>query len=107
VAAALRQAGHDALTIHGQRLTGRPDLDVAAVCRAEGRVLVTLDTDFASIRRYPPAQHRGLIVLRLAHQDKPYVVGFMPIIVGLLEHEPIDGHLWIVEEGRVRVRGSQ
>ena len=45
VADALRQAGHDALTVHDQQLTGRPDLDVAAVCRAEGRVLVSLDTD--------------------------------------------------------------
>src|SRR5690242_10632825 len=94
VADALRQAGHDALTVHDQRLMGRSDLDIAAVCRAEGRILVTLDTDFANIQRYPPAEYRGLIVLRLAHQDKPYVVGFMPVIVGLLEHEPIDKHLW-------------
>jgi hypothetical protein len=38
--------------------------------------------------------------------DKLYVLGFMPIVIRLLEHEPIDRHLWIVEEGRVRVRGS-
>ena len=67
---------------------------------------MTLDTDFANIQRYPPSEYRGLIVLRLAHQDKPYVVGFVPIIIGLLEQEPIDGQLWIVEEGRVRVRGA-
>ncbi len=74
VAEALRLAGHDALTVHDQRLTGRPDAELADVCRAEGRVLVTLDTDFANIQRYPPAQHHGLIVMRLARQDEPYVL---------------------------------
>jgi hypothetical protein len=69
-------------------------------------VLVTLDTDFANIQRYPPAQHHGLIVMRLARQDKPYVLAFMPVIVGLLEREVIAGQLWIVEEGRVRIRGG-
>jgi predicted nuclease of predicted toxin-antitoxin system len=104
VALALQKAGHDATTVREQRLSGRSDQDVAAVCRNEGRILVTLDTDFANIQRYPPSQFPGLIVLRLGHQDKPYVLGLMPTIVSLLEHEPIDGHLWIVEEGRIRVR---
>jgi hypothetical protein len=89
--------------VHDQRLTGSPDGELADVCRAEGRVLVTLDTDFANIQRYPPAQHHGLIVLRLARQDKP----FMSVIVGLLEREAIAGQLWIVEEGRVRIRGGE
>jgi DNA-binding PucR family transcriptional regulator len=47
VAEALRQAEHDALTVQEQRLTGRPDAELADVCRAEGRMLVTLDTDFS------------------------------------------------------------
>ena len=28
----LRDAGHDALSIHDQRMVGQPDLQVAAVC---------------------------------------------------------------------------
>jgi predicted nuclease of predicted toxin-antitoxin system len=104
VAEALQAAGHDAATVHGQRLTGRPDLDVAAACRGEGRVLVTLDTDFANVQRYPPSEYPGLIVLRLAHQDKPYVLSQMPVVIALLQHEPIHGRLWIVEEARVRIR---
>jgi predicted nuclease of predicted toxin-antitoxin system len=104
VAEALQAAGHDAATVHGQRLTGRPDLDVAGACRDEGRVLVTLDTDFANVQRYPPSAYPGFIVLRVAHQDKPYVLAQMPVIIALLEREPIDRRLWIVEEARVRIR---
>ena len=107
VAEVLRQAGHDALTVHDQRLTGHADDEVAAICRAETRVLVTLDTDFTNIQRYPPADYRGLIVLRLGRQDKPYVLAMMTTVVKLLQSEPIDRQLWIVEDGRVRIRGAQ
>ena len=38
-------------------------VDAAAVCRADGRALITLDTDFGNVRAYPPADHPGIIVL--------------------------------------------
>ena len=36
---------------------GRPDNDIASVCKREGRALITLDLDFGDIRRYPPADY--------------------------------------------------
>ena len=62
IAALLRDAGYEATSIVDQGLGGSADPDIAAVCRHEDRVLVTLDMDFADIRTY---QHSGLIVLRL------------------------------------------
>ena len=53
----LRDAGYDAVTVLEQEMSGETDASVAAVCEQEGRVLVTLDTDFADLRTYPP---RGL-----------------------------------------------
>jgi predicted nuclease of predicted toxin-antitoxin system len=50
----LRLAGFDAMTVVERRLSGAPDARVAAVCHDEGRVLVTLDLDFADIRAHPP-----------------------------------------------------
>ncbi len=50
VATLLSEAGHDATTVLTQRLGGSGDPGIAAVCRAEARALVTLDTDFADIR---------------------------------------------------------
>ena len=46
-------AGHEAHAIVEQSLGGRPDEAVIDVCARETRVLVTLDLDFANIRRYP------------------------------------------------------
>jgi predicted nuclease of predicted toxin-antitoxin system len=80
----LRQAGHDASSVLEQGLGGRADPDVASVCAGEGRGLVTLDVDFANVRRYPPSDHHGLIVLRLGHQDKPHVLSVMRRLIPLL-----------------------
>lgn len=56
VAELLRQAGYAAATVFEQQLGGEADADIASVCQQEGRALVTLDTDFADIRAYPPEQ---------------------------------------------------
>lgn len=100
----LAHVGHDALTIGDQRMIGRPDTDVAAVCRMEGRAVLTLDLDFADIRSYPPADYAGIIVLRLARLDKPRVLSVLQRLLPLLEQEPLVGKLWIVDETSVRVR---
>ena len=50
----LAQAGFDAATVHGQRLTGEADQKIASACQLEQRVLITLDLDFGDIRAYPP-----------------------------------------------------
>lgn len=104
-AEALRRAGHDAATVSQQGLAGESDAQVASVCQGEEHVLVTLDTDFADIRAYPPHQYAGLIVLRLRTQDKPHVLGVLSRLLPLLSTDPPRHHLWIVEEERVRVRG--
>jgi predicted nuclease of predicted toxin-antitoxin system len=49
VAEALRTRGHDASTVHDQKMRGSPDSRLGAVCRAEGRAIVSLDLDFANV----------------------------------------------------------
>lgn len=100
----LRGAGHDAVTVLDQAMGGSSDPNVAVVCQAEDRALITLDTDFADIRTYPPSEHGGLIVLRLRRQDKTHVLDVLRRARPLLETEPVRGRLWIVDEERVRVR---
>ena len=43
------KAGHDAVTVSEQEMTGASDPSIVAVCCSEGRALVTLDMDFADI----------------------------------------------------------
>ena len=44
----LREAGHDAVSVLDQQLGGADDSTVAARCRQEHRVLITLDLDTGS-----------------------------------------------------------
>ena len=73
-------------------------------CQEEGRVLVTLDMDFADIRAYPPSGFPGIIVLRLGRQDRLHVLNVFTRALALLHTDPLEGRLWIVEEDRVRIR---
>ncbi len=106
VAELLRRHGHDALSVIDQQLAGHPDPDVARVCQAEKRALVTLDLDFADMRAYPPGLYSGLVVLRPGMQAIPMILRLVEQMIQLLASEPLDGHLWIVEEQRVRIRGT-
>jgi predicted nuclease of predicted toxin-antitoxin system len=100
----LRGHGLDVATVLEESLGGRPDADIAAVCRAEARALMTLDTDFANIDAYPPADYAGLVVLRLARQDKEHALRVLARLVPHLMNADLAGRLWIVEETRIRER---
>ena len=98
-------AGHDAVTVGEQRMAGQSDVNVATACQHEGRAVVTLDLDFADIRRLSAGRlcrrHRAA-ACRL---EKPRVLSVLHRLLSVLEHEPLAGKLWIVEEASVRVRG--
>jgi predicted nuclease of predicted toxin-antitoxin system len=100
----LAAAGHDALTVQDQQMSGHADSAVTDVCRNEGRALVTLDLDFADIRAYPPADYPGIVVLRLARFDKHRVMLAIQRLSPTLGHEVLAGKLWIVEEAKIRIR---
>ncbi len=73
-AALLVEAGHDAVTLNDQGVGGVEDVELASLCRKEGRAIVTLDLGFGDIRSYPPSEFPGLVVFRLDRQDKPHVI---------------------------------
>jgi hypothetical protein len=50
----LCEAGHDAVTVHDEKLGGADDDDIAPVCQREARAFLTFDLGFSDIRSYPP-----------------------------------------------------
>ena len=100
----LCRAGHDAVTVLDQSMGGATDGRLADLCRAEGRVRVTLDLDFSNIQAYPPSEYAGIIVLRLPHQDKAQVLKSVAMLIPYLSQEPLIGHLWIMDERKIRIR---
>lgn len=100
----LRDAGFEADTVADELLTGAEDSTIAVRSRAEGRVLITLDLDFANIRAYPPAEYAGIIVLRSKRQDKHAVLALLHRVALVLANRAPAGELWIVEPDRIRFR---
>ena len=100
----LTSGGHDALSVVDQGMGGAGDPDVARICISEDRCLITLDTDFSDIRAYPPGSHPGIIVFRLAQQDKRSVLAVSSRLLAALKSQTPDGALWVVDEQRIRVR---
>lgn len=96
--------GHDACTVPAQALTAADDRHLIEVCRREGRALVTLDMDFANPLVYPPARYPGIAVIRTPKRvTASDLQAGLATLARALATEPLAGHLWIVERGRVRV----
>ncbi|MBV8544496.1 MAG: DUF5615 family PIN-like protein [Acidobacteria bacterium] len=102
----LREAGWDATSVVEEDLGGSDDNQINRVCDVEDRILVTFDRGFANIRAYTPAAHPGFIVLRLRSQDKPHVLTVARRVIAALRERELRNELWVVEEGRIRIRLS-
>ena len=102
----LRSVGFVADTVADENLGGAKDETVAAASRLEGRILVTLDLDFANIRAYPPGEHAGIIVLRIKRQDKATVLAYVRRLATALTRRNPVGELWILDGNRIRFRQS-
>jgi predicted nuclease of predicted toxin-antitoxin system len=96
--------GHDAVSVFDQLLSGETDPTVYEVCQNERRTLMTLDLDFANIQAYPPATAAGIVVLRLARQDKARVLEVVTRLIPEFATKRVSRQLWIVEEDRIRIR---
>lgn len=102
--AVFEQAGYDVQTVRQEDLQGTSDHHLYEVCRTEGRCLVTLDLDFADVTRFPPDQAGGTVVIRLPRNPS---LSLLEELVGqflqAMSQMPLEGRLWIVEVGRIRV----
>ena len=103
----LRLAQHEAVTVADQGLSGAHDQQIVHVCAEEQRALVTLDLDFANVTAYPPPKYAGFIVLRLHRQDTVSVLNALRRAIPLVERIPVSQRLWIVDDGRIRVRDEE
>ena len=107
VMASMESVGLDVHTVADEGLCGADDGEVFRRCVAEGRILVTLDLDFADLRAYPPGMHGGIWVLRPPKQTFQAIDALVQAGLRLASIEPAHGRLWIIDERRVRIRGVE
>lgn len=96
-------AGHDVSTIVDQHMAGAADALVYRICADEGRVLVTLDLDFANPFVFDPRPAAGIIVLRLPKMHGPSdVAAVVDQLLLVASDRDVEGALWIVSVRGVR-----
>jgi len=98
-------SGFDVATVAGEGLGGCEDEVLYDACRAEQRILVTLDTDFANPLRFPPEGTAGIVVLR---PPRPLLALLRSSLANVLARitvggEKIADRLWIVEATSIRI----
>jgi predicted nuclease of predicted toxin-antitoxin system len=100
----LREAGHDVATVPEENLCGAEDEALISACQSEKRVLVTLDLDFGNPLLFKPSLYEGIVVIRLPSRSTlSDLTKAIRTLIGGLKTEKIQGELWIVHHGRIRV----
>lgn len=97
------EAGHEAHTVLEEHLSGIQDARLFARCVQEGRVLVTLDLDFSNPLRFSPKGAPGVVVLRPVRTANLHVRALVEAVMPSFSERELNGKLWIVEPGRIRV----
>jgi len=103
----LNGLGHDTLTAADEGLLSRPDTEVAEVSIKEGRMLFTLDVEFADLRKHPPGKHPGIILFRPPSFGPLTVNRFIANFVRATDLEKLESCVAIVEQGRIRIRSPE
>lgn len=96
--------GYDVATTADEQLLSQPDTVVAAAARAEGRVLLTLDIEFADLRKYRPGTHPGIILFRPSSVGPLIVNRLVEDFVRTTNLKALSGCVVVVESTRVRIR---
>jgi predicted nuclease of predicted toxin-antitoxin system len=107
LAAAIQEKGFDGDTVLDETLSGISDDGLFEVCKKSDRVLITLDLDFANPLRFPPRCAPGIMVLRPQNPKLEQVRSLLFNALARLKEESIEGRLWIVEPGRVRIYSAE
>jgi predicted nuclease of predicted toxin-antitoxin system len=101
----LRSLGHDAVSVVELGLSGADDSVVRSKAIESGRILITLDGDFANVLRFPPANTPGVIRFRLHPPTEEAIDTALRFAISHLAQTSLNGKLAVVDERRVRIRG--
>ena len=100
----LTRFGHDVKTAADEKVLSQPDRMIGAAAQREGRMLLTLDLEFADLRKYPPGEHPGVFLFRPKTFGPLSVNRFVEQFVRDAELEMLSGCVVVVDPDRVRIR---
>jgi len=103
----LTRIGHDVVTAADENLLSRSDTEIATAALREKRMLLTLDLEFADLRKYPPGSHPGIILFRPPSFGPLSVNKFIIDFVNSADLSELTSCVAIVDPVNVRVRSPE
>lgn len=100
----LQALSYDVMTAADESLLGHSDEVLGNAAKQEGRMILTLDLDFADIRKHPPGSHPGVILFRPSSLGPLSVNHMIGQFVENNNLQDFAGCLVVVDESRIRVR---
>lgn len=100
----LEELGHDVDSVRDEGLVGFADSNILAAAKRDMRVFLTMDKGIADVRRYPPSQYAGIVLLRPGRSGREALLELIrPNLLRILNFD-LDGHLLIVNDSGLRYR---
>ena len=103
-ASELRSEGYDACAAAEVGLSGATDEQILQFAIEAGRVLVTLDADFANVIRFPPERTLGVVRLKVHPPTEQRIGEAIRRALSLLQSTDLTGCLAVVDQEKIRVR---
>ena len=100
----LCEAGHDAVHVGELGMSRSTDTSISALAAEQGRVVVTLDSDFAKLLAVSRASGPSVIHLRLQHLDVAATGALLLRVLPEVEQDLESGAVVSVSKRGVRVR---
>jgi predicted nuclease of predicted toxin-antitoxin system len=100
----LAELGHDVATAGDEGMVGRSDVELGSAANNEGRMILTLDTEFADLRKFPPGTHAGVLLFRPRSMGPLAVNRFVLDFVKSADLNEFAACNVVVDHGRVRLR---
>jgi len=105
VAQTLQKWGFDAVHIRDVGLKGKEDKIIMEYAIKKNRVLLTLDSDFADIRNYPPGTHKGIIRFKVKFASSDVITECFKKLIAHIDSKILaSGAIVVTDCKRYRIR---
>ena len=102
VAHSLQRDGHD-ITFAGDVDWCMTDADMLSLAHGEGRIILTMDTDFGELVYSSRQLHAGVLLLRMPGANREAKIRVVQEIVGR-HGDQLPNHFCVYRQGRLRIR---